>query len=68
MHRHAGAHADGPDAHIGEVDTPGLLVRVVAAPAGEGDHASRIGASQSRNQPLDFEPALVSGLYLLVNA
>ncbi|MET4426559.1 hypothetical protein ABIB09_008992 [Bradyrhizobium sp. RT3a] len=53
--RHAGAHADGPDADIGAVDRPSLLVRIVGAAAGEGgitDHGDRIGASRALSQPL----------------
>jgi hypothetical protein len=33
---HPGAYADMPDANVGEVNIPGLLVRIVGAAAGEG--------------------------------
>lgn len=35
-HGHAGAFADGADANVVEIDVPSLLVRIVAAAAGEG--------------------------------
>ncbi|MET4632038.1 hypothetical protein ABIB83_009103 [Bradyrhizobium sp. I1.8.5] len=56
----------GFDAEVVEIDVPSFFVRVVAAATGEGGHSTRIRASQARDQSLDFEPALVSGLYPLV--
>ncbi len=45
-HGHAGAFADGADANVVEIDVPSLLVRIVAAAAGEG-HARKIEGSRS---------------------
>lgn len=56
--RYAGAHANGPHADIGEVDGPGLFMRIVGAAAGEGGiirRGERIGA-RARRRGLRIAP------------